>query len=150
VQPEDMAKIELVSQKIKQGSLEQFGKEEGVAIGSRMAENLGLALGDNLTLISPDGDITPMGVTPRVKAYPVLGGLAVLGLVVSALFMLRVVQKTFYGEKNERHAAAPDMTLAMTVPRALLAGTILLFGLLPRLALDLINTGVTPLVGMFK
>ena len=72
VQPEDMAKIELVSQKIKQGSLEQFGKEEGVAIGSRMAENLGLALGDNLTLISPDGDITPMGVTPRVKAYPVL------------------------------------------------------------------------------
>jgi lipoprotein-releasing system permease protein len=72
VQPEDMAKIELVSQKIKQGSLEQFGNEEGVAIGSRMAENLGLALGDNLTLISPDGDITPMGVTPRVKAYPVL------------------------------------------------------------------------------
>ena len=85
-----------------------------------------------------------------VKAYPVLGVFAVLGLVVSALFMLRVVQKTFYGEKNERHAAAPDMTLVMAVPRALLAGTILLFGLLPRLALDLINTGVTPLVGMFK
>ncbi len=72
VQPEDIAKIELVSQKVKQGSFEQFGKEDGVAIGSRMAENLGLALGDNLTLISPDGDVTPMGVTPRVKAYPVL------------------------------------------------------------------------------
>ncbi len=72
VQPEDIKKIELVSQKVKQGSFDQFGKEDGVAIGTRMAENLGLALGDNLTLISPDGDVTPMGVTPRVKAYPVL------------------------------------------------------------------------------
>ncbi len=72
VLPEDIKKIELVSEKVKQGTFEQFGKEDGVAIGSRMAENLGLALGDNLTLISPDGDITPMGVTPRVKAYPVL------------------------------------------------------------------------------
>ncbi len=72
VLPEDIKKIELVSQKVKQGSFEKFGKEDGVAIGSRMAENLGLGLGDNLTLISPDGDVTPMGVTPRVKAYPVL------------------------------------------------------------------------------
>ena len=72
VLPEDIKKIELVSQKVKQGSFAQFGKTDGVAIGSRMAENLGLGLGDNLTLISPDGDITPMGVTPRVKAYPVL------------------------------------------------------------------------------
>ncbi|MBI5522034.1 MAG: NADH-quinone oxidoreductase subunit M [Desulfarculus sp.] len=84
------------------------------------------------------------------RAYPVLGVCAVLGLVVSALFMLRVVQKTFYGVKNERFAQAGDMTMVMIVPRALLAGTILLFGLLPRLALDLINTGVAPLVGMFK
>ncbi len=84
------------------------------------------------------------------RAYPVLGVAAVLGLVVSALFMLRVVQKTFYGERNERHGQAPDMTLAMTLPRAMLAATILLFGLAPRLALDLINTATTPLAGMFR
>jgi NADH-quinone oxidoreductase subunit M len=64
--------------------------------------------------------------------------------------MLRVVQKTFYGEKNERHAHAPDMGWAMTVPRAILAGTIMLFGFFPRLMLDVINVGVMPLVGMFK
>ncbi len=85
-----------------------------------------------------------------VQRYPVLGVLAVLGLVISALFMLRVVQKTFYGEKNQRYAGAPDMSGVMVLPRAMLAGTILLFGLLPRLALDLINTGVLPLVGTFK
>ena len=72
VEPTDIKKIELVAEKVKQGSFEKFGKEDGVAIGSRMAQNLGLGLGDNLTLVSPDGDITPMGVTPRIKAYPVI------------------------------------------------------------------------------
>ena len=71
VAPEDVKKIELVSQKVKQGSFDTFGTEDGVAIGSRMAINLGLGLGDMLTLISPEGDVTPLGVNPRVKAYPV-------------------------------------------------------------------------------
>ena len=72
VAPEDVKKIELVSQKVKQGSFDTFGQEDGVAIGSRMAANLGLGLGDLLTLISPEGDVTPLGVNPRVKAYPVV------------------------------------------------------------------------------
>ncbi len=71
VSPEDIKKIKLIAQTIKLGSLDGFGTDGGVAIGIRMAENLGLGLGDNLTLISPDGDVTPLGVTPRVKAYPV-------------------------------------------------------------------------------
>jgi NADH-quinone oxidoreductase subunit M len=85
-----------------------------------------------------------------VRVYGILGVLAVLGLVVSALFMLRVVQKTFYGEKNEHHAHAPDMGFGMTIPRAILGGTIILFGLFPRLMLDVINVSVVPLVEMFK
>ncbi len=72
VEAEDIQKIKLVAQTIKQGSLDAFGDEDGVAIGSRMAANLGLGLGDLLTLISPDGDVTPLGVTPRVKSYPVI------------------------------------------------------------------------------
>jgi NADH-quinone oxidoreductase subunit M len=84
------------------------------------------------------------------QAYPLLGIIAVAGLVISALFMLRVVQKTFYGPPNLRYAQAPDMRPLMVVPRAMLAATILLFGLAPRLALDLIATGVAPLVGLFK
>jgi lipoprotein-releasing system permease protein len=71
VQAEDIKKIKLVAQTVKQGSFDNFGTDEGVAIGSRMAINLGLGLGDLLTLISPDGDVTPLGVTPRVKSYPV-------------------------------------------------------------------------------
>ncbi len=68
----DIPKLELVAGSVRQGSFEGFDASEGVAIGSRMAQNLGLGIGESLTLISPEGDITPFGTTPRVKAYPVV------------------------------------------------------------------------------
>ncbi|MFU0503247.1 lipoprotein-releasing ABC transporter permease subunit [Pseudaminobacter sp. NGMCC 1.201702] len=68
---DDLAKISLVANNIRQGSLVGFDTGEGVAIGQRMADNMGLALGDLITLVSPEGDITPIGTTPRVKTYPV-------------------------------------------------------------------------------
>jgi lipoprotein-releasing system permease protein len=72
IRGEDLKKLELVRDNIKQGTIEDFDNSEGVAIGVRMAENQGLVLGDLITLVSPDGDVTPMGTTPRVKAYPVV------------------------------------------------------------------------------
>lgn len=72
IRAEDLARLELVRDNIKQGTIEGFDTSEGVAIGTRMAENLGLILGDMITLVSPEGDVTPMGTTPRVKAYPVV------------------------------------------------------------------------------
>jgi lipoprotein-releasing system permease protein len=68
---EDLAKITLVSGNIRQGSLDGFDTGEGVAIGRRMADNLGLVAGDAITLVAPEGDVTPFGTTPRVKTYPV-------------------------------------------------------------------------------
>ncbi len=68
----DIPKLDLVAKSVQQGTFDGFDAAEGVAIGTRMADNLGLSLGDSLTLISPDGDITPLGTTPRVKAYPVV------------------------------------------------------------------------------
>ncbi len=52
------------------GSLERFN--EGIAIGSGVARELGLALGDTIKLISPDGVKTAFGVSPRVKNYEVV------------------------------------------------------------------------------
>ncbi|ASV87702.1 MULTISPECIES: lipoprotein-releasing ABC transporter permease subunit [Ochrobactrum] len=68
---EDLDKLKLVSTNVKQGTLKGFDQSGGVAIGTRMAENLGLSIGDSLRVISPDGDVTPFGVNPRVKAYPI-------------------------------------------------------------------------------
>ena len=71
IRGEDLGKLSIVADNIKQGSLAGFDSGEGVAIGSRMAQNLGLVLGDTISLISPDGDVTPLGTTPRLKGYPV-------------------------------------------------------------------------------
>jgi lipoprotein-releasing system permease protein len=71
IRGEDLGKISIVASNIKQGTIANFDAGEGVAIGSRMAENLGLALGDTITLISPNGDVTPLGTTPRMKGYKV-------------------------------------------------------------------------------
>lgn len=44
----------------------------GVAIGSRVAATLGVTVGDRIKLISPNGNKTVLGATPRVNAYDVV------------------------------------------------------------------------------
>jgi NADH-quinone oxidoreductase subunit M len=80
------------------------------------------------------------------KVYPVLGTLAICALVISALFMLRVVQRTFYGEKNERFAHLPDVSFGLGLPRMLLVAVIVLFGFCPSLMLDLVQTASVPFI----
>jgi NADH-quinone oxidoreductase subunit M len=82
-----------------------------------------------------------------VKVYPVRGILAISGLVVSALFMLRVVQKTFYGERNERWAHIPDVPLFLATPRIILVGVIFFFGFFPKFMVEVIQSAVIPFVG---
>jgi lipoprotein-releasing system permease protein len=44
----------------------------GVAIGTGVARELGLTIGDTITLISPDGFETAFGATPRINDYEVV------------------------------------------------------------------------------
>jgi len=74
------------------------------------------------------------------KVYPVGGAFAVGGLVLSALFMLRVVQRTFYGPRNEKFAHLSDVSFGRGIPRMILAAVIVLFGLLPSILFEVIDT----------
>jgi NADH-quinone oxidoreductase subunit M len=74
------------------------------------------------------------------KVYPLGGVLAVAGLVLSALFMLRVVQKAFYGPRNEKFAHLSDVSFGLGIPRMILAAVIVLFGLLPSILFEVIDT----------
>ena len=67
----DVRRLKGVGGQIKEGSLDGFDEGKGIAIGMRMSENLGIGLGEDLTLVTPDGNVTAFGTTPRVKAYPV-------------------------------------------------------------------------------
>ncbi|SNX68900.1 lipoprotein-releasing system permease protein [Cereibacter ovatus] len=52
------------------GDIGRFG--EGIAIGSGVAQELGVTVGDRIRLISPDGVKTAFGTSPRVSAYEVV------------------------------------------------------------------------------
>jgi len=79
-----------------------------------------------------------------LRVYPVLGILSISALVISALFMLRVVQKTFYGAKNERFAQLPDVSFGLGLPRMMLMLVLILFGFFPSIMLDVIRTSTIP------
>ncbi|UCH74640.1 MAG: lipoprotein-releasing ABC transporter permease subunit [Rhodospirillales bacterium] len=70
---EDFAARPLLAENIKIGSLAEFAKGNGVIIGSRLASKLRVVLGDEITLVSPQGEVTAFGTVPRMKAYPVVG-----------------------------------------------------------------------------
>lgn len=69
----DISKRELFTNALQEGSLAALDDNTGVVLGSRLAENLGLSVGDTVTLISPQGRSTIAGFIPRMKAYPVVG-----------------------------------------------------------------------------
>jgi lipoprotein-releasing system permease protein len=73
IRADDLTKLKTVATNIKSGDMVGFAAGTGVLIGSRMAQQLGLVAGDEITLIAPDGDVTPFGVNPRVKTYTVSG-----------------------------------------------------------------------------
>lgn len=55
------------------GEFRLFESGQGIVIGTRMASRLGLGIGDQLTLISPNGTVTAFGTVPRLKAFPIVG-----------------------------------------------------------------------------
>ena len=68
IAPQDLRQLRLVSAHIVGGSLDDFG-DDGIAIGYRLAIRLGAAVGDPVTLISPQGTATVFGTMPRLKTY---------------------------------------------------------------------------------
>ncbi len=68
--PADIAGTPVIRDNVKAGSLADVAKGvDQVAIGSRLAEALGATIGDTISLISPQGQVTPFGTAPRIVAY---------------------------------------------------------------------------------
>jgi lipoprotein-releasing system permease protein len=71
IRGQDLGKLEAVADNIKAGSIADFDKGEGVAIGKRLAEKLSVSAGDSLSLMTPHGPVGVFGVLPRIKSYKV-------------------------------------------------------------------------------
>jgi lipoprotein-releasing system permease protein len=69
---QDLKELKAVSKNIRFGTLDGFDKRTGVALGSRLANELNVRVGDQVSLITPRGAATALGTAPRVKRYPVV------------------------------------------------------------------------------
>jgi lipoprotein-releasing system permease protein len=71
IRAEDLSSLPRIADpETGRGDITRF--DEGIAIGSGVARELGVSVGDQIRLISPDGVKTAFGTSPRVKAYPVV------------------------------------------------------------------------------
>ncbi len=68
----DLRGLDIVAAGIVGGTLDDFTDADTAVIGSRLATKLGARVGDQITLISPQGTSTPFGTLPRMRAYRIV------------------------------------------------------------------------------
>ena len=66
-----MRSLPLIADNIRFGTLDGFGEGTGIAIGTRLANQLRVNVGDSIVLVSPRGASTPFGTAPRTKSYKI-------------------------------------------------------------------------------
>ena len=71
------AKVTNLHKSMVEGNLKSLedgvGKTPGVVIGKELAKNLGLYLGETVDVISPMGNITPLGMMPKLNRFRITG-----------------------------------------------------------------------------
>lgn len=87
-----------------------------------------------------------LGAFPAWKLWTIL---SVSGILVTAAFFLRMLQKVFLGPFNEKWKDLPDMDARELIAVSPLAVLMLLFGLWPRMVLDLMNPTIKVMTNMF-
>ncbi len=80
----------------------------------------------------------------------VAGTVSVLGLLVTAVVILTVIQKVLTGPVPERWAKFPDMHTGERMAMAPVIGLMLLIGLLPQLIVDSVNPTVVNLLAHWR
>jgi len=103
----------------------------GVVLGTHLAGTLGIRVGDRVNLLVPEGDLTPAGMMPRMRALQVVGmvdsghyeydsTLAVMHWKDAAA-LLRMTDPTGLRVKVDDMQKAPEIAvrLAQVVPQAL-------------------------------
>jgi len=90
-------------------------------------------------------------ISNLVFTFERLDWLGVLDLLlVTAIFILTILQRVFNGPLNEKWSKLPDLTLAERALVAIPIALMFVLGLWPRLVLDVINPTVVRMVEQLK
>ena len=112
---------------------------------------MGIALFSSLGLPGLNGFVGEFLIFKGVfPLSPWAAGLSVIGLLVTAIFILTILQRVFNGPLNEKWSNFPDLTAAeigmLLIPVALM----FVLGVYPRLVLDVINPTAVHMVEQLK
>jgi lipoprotein-releasing system permease protein len=131
--PADLKATKIVAGNITKGDLRGFGQGpfggDVVVVGARLAEQLGVRPGDNITLISPAGGTTAFGGTPLQKAY-IVGATFTAGMSQydqAYIFMPLDQAQLFFGREGtvdaiEIRVKDPDQAERLKAPISRAAG----------------------------
>jgi NADH-quinone oxidoreductase subunit M len=95
-----------------------------------------------------------MGVWKAAQAgiaawYPYIAAIAVLGVILTAAYILRVIVQVFFGEFHEdQYHGVGDVTVLDKAVLAILTVVLITLGVFPQLMMNMISTGTAPLVQM--
>ena len=74
IEPAAEPKVSDIAARVRGGQLADLRPGEyGVVLGAELARALGVRTGEKVTLIAPQGQVTPAGVVPRLKQFTVTG-----------------------------------------------------------------------------
>jgi len=125
----DLATLKSVDDTLTPGALGAFNAGDSVIIGDGLAQKLGIHRGDSITLISPNGDVTPFGTTLRTKTYPVAGVFKVGNNIYDSTFAFMPLSEAqdYFNIDNgvtgvEVMVQNPDNDMAMIAPLTAAAG----------------------------
>ena len=74
IDPSLESRVNKLASDMKMGDLQSLRTHPwGIVLGRALARQLGVTVGDKITLISPQGGVTPLGVTPALRQFTVVG-----------------------------------------------------------------------------
>lgn len=118
---ENLQKRDLIAKNITTGSLAGFDSESSIVIGTELAMKLGVGLGDTVTMISPTGHQTALGMVPRIKRFKIaaLFNAGMFEYDSSVVYMPLSLAQLFFKYKDkvsqlEVKTVDPDLTPKIT------------------------------------
>lgn len=81
--------------------------------------------------------------------YPWIAMISASGIVITAAYVLRVVQRVFFGELKAEFANLPPINSLDKMALFILSGILILVGVYPQIIMSLIQVGVEPLAALF-
>ena len=80
-------------------------------------------------------------------AWHWFAALAAIGVVLTAGYILWMIQRVMFGPQLLRHNNLSDASIPEMIPVAILVASILVVGIYPAVISDVFNTGLAPIVG---